>query len=58
MKPEQKAERRLREIAWQQQKLENRRNNEALFTGRMGGIWRRGIMARMLFKGINGSRNS
>ena len=46
-------EKRLREsdIEWKKQKEENRLNNVALFTGWQGAIWRRGIMARQLFKG-------
>ena len=47
-------EKRIRpqNIEWQQQKIENRKNNEALFTGWDGGVWRRGIMARQLFRGL------
>ena len=45
-------ERKPFDAKWVQQKVENRRNNEAIFTGWDGGVWRRGIMARQLFRGL------
>ena len=51
---------RPQDIEWQKQKLENHRLNEALLTGRWhGSMWRRGIMARLLFRGaLNDSRDN
>jgi hypothetical protein len=43
---------RPQDIEWNKQKLENHRLNKALFTGWDGGVYKRGIMARVLFKGI------
>ena len=40
------------EITWNQQKVENHRLNEALFTGWKGSTYYRGVMARVLFRGI------
>ena len=44
-------ERKLFDIVWNLQRKESHRINEALLTGREhGGDWRRGLMARIVFK--------
>ena len=40
------------EIAWNQQKVENHRLNEAIYTGWDGGVYRRGIPARLALRSL------
>lgn len=43
-------DREYQDLLWNEQKLNNRRRNEATFTGWDSGVWRRGITARKWFQ--------
>lgn len=50
-------ERSEQDRKWIEQKMENERINRLLFSGWDGKIWRRGIPARIVFKGLINGEN-
>lgn len=45
-------ERTIQDLVWNKNKEENRRINQAIYTGWDGGIYRKGVMARVVLRGV------